>query len=403
MKETLNQAAQRLHALVWKRFIRLPYGHVLDYAGYGGENLYPTAAQCEADFPNPLGWWTCIENGAFFGGLYAGLLAEKYQKQPDEETKREIRTLLRGLFLLQDVSPVDGFIARGVADDGKSHYKLSSEDQVGPWVYGLWRVLESGAADQALCGEIRAHLLREINGLNRGGFAIPTEWGNFTWGSLAGGDFRGCAKLLGCVCAAYAASGDGEWLRLYERLAAERPDGVYTRLEICAHGCAPDMVRNPGLVQFWIFACAQEFLHVLATKDCASGEAFRRGLSGCAATAVRFLDDYKAFLAAPKYSFDIDWTKLGSLWRKTDTPTDGMNMALEQNRYWMRELVPARHAEHNLLGNALFACLICARAPERAVREQTARIFSDILDAVDWESLHLSYAFAAECVCYALF
>lgn len=404
MEQSLMRAAEKLHEIVWRKFIRMPYGHVLDYAPREGAagNLYPTPEQCENDFPNPMGWWTPVENGAFFTGLYAAALTEKYRRQPDEKTKSELLTLANGLFLLQDISEVDGFIARGVGTDGKSHYKLSSEDQVGPWVYGLWRVLDSGAADEALCDGIRRRLLREVGGLEKRGFAIPTEWGEHVWGSFAGSDFRGCAKLLGCVRAAYAASGDDAWRVLYEKLSAEKPDGIYTRREICANGLAPDMVRNNGLIQFWIFACSSEFLYALAESDTGAADAYRRGLSGSAATAVKFLEDYKKFAALPRQGFDIDWTGLSDLWRVPADPMDGMNMALEQNRVWMEKLVPERKAEHNILGNALFACLICARAPEKAVRDYAARTLSELIGAVDWEALNLSYAFVAESACLLL-
>lgn len=60
----------RLHRQVWDRFVRTPHGHILDYVGDRGEIYYPTPEQCESAIPNGLGWWTPIENGAFFTGLY---------------------------------------------------------------------------------------------------------------------------------------------------------------------------------------------------------------------------------------------------------------------------------------------------------------------------------------------
>lgn len=78
------------HDIVWKRFIRMPYGHLLDYAGKSGEAYYPTAEECKKCMPNSLGWWTPIENGAFFTGLYTYALIEKYHKSKDKKTAEEV-------------------------------------------------------------------------------------------------------------------------------------------------------------------------------------------------------------------------------------------------------------------------------------------------------------------------
>ena len=42
------------------------------------------------------------------------------------------------MFLLQDVGRVEGFIARGVADDGISHYPISAECQIFPWILAMY-------------------------------------------------------------------------------------------------------------------------------------------------------------------------------------------------------------------------------------------------------------------------
>ena len=70
-------------------------------------------------------------------------LMEKYEKNKDEKTAREIDILIKGMFLLQDVGTVEGFIARGVADDGKAHYPFSSEDQFTPFVIALYSYYKS--------------------------------------------------------------------------------------------------------------------------------------------------------------------------------------------------------------------------------------------------------------------
>ena len=68
---------ERLHKQVWSRFVRMPYGHLLDYADKNGQTVIPTAAECRGSVPNALAWGVSIENGGFFSGLYLYGLCEK--------------------------------------------------------------------------------------------------------------------------------------------------------------------------------------------------------------------------------------------------------------------------------------------------------------------------------------
>ena len=114
------------------------------------------------------------------------------------------------------------------------------------------------------------------------------------------------------------------------------------------------------------------------------------------------MDDYKKFAETPAKDFDIDWTKLDFMYRRAESPLDGMNLALEQNRYWMEKLVPARHGEHNILGNMLFACVMCLHTENDSIKKAASKKLAEMLEAVDFEKLNLSYAFVAECACIAL-
>src|SRR4051794_11665259 len=60
---------ERAHAEIWRRFID---GHdvLVDYTDYEGKFPCPTPAECRAGKPNALGWWSPIENGSMFNGMY---------------------------------------------------------------------------------------------------------------------------------------------------------------------------------------------------------------------------------------------------------------------------------------------------------------------------------------------
>jgi len=157
---------KKLHKIVWERFIRMPYGHLLDAADLNGDCFIPTAQECQNCIPNIMSYATAIADCAFFGGLYVYGLCEKYDRAPDAQTKKEIHILVDGLLLLCDIGKVDGFIARGVADDGITHYPTTTEDQVGPWLLGLWRTMHSSVADEALQEKIRPRLVRTLRGIS---------------------------------------------------------------------------------------------------------------------------------------------------------------------------------------------------------------------------------------------
>ena len=62
-------AAELAHSEIWRRFID-PLGIMIDFADMEGKVLLPTPEECRAGKPNALGWWSPIENGAMFNGLY---------------------------------------------------------------------------------------------------------------------------------------------------------------------------------------------------------------------------------------------------------------------------------------------------------------------------------------------
>ena len=211
---------KRLHDLVWSRFVRMPYGHILDYVGDDGEVIYPTAEWARRGIPNGMGWWTPIENGGFFTGLYAYSLIKEYDKYPSQKSKDEINILINGLFTLQDVARNEGFIARGVADDGVSHYPISSDDQLLPWVLAVWAYYNSNACVDKM--GTRSRLLRLLLALKRSNFVLPTDWDEASYdatGLASHSGWRSVTMLLFISRVLAEMSGDEEDLRAFENIA----------------------------------------------------------------------------------------------------------------------------------------------------------------------------------------
>ena len=391
-----NMDIQYLHDLVWRRFVRMPYGHVLDYADEKGRVFIPTAEECDKAVPNPLGWWTPIENGAFFTGVYLYSLIEAYEKSKDEKTRGEIDILVNGMFLLQDVGSVEGFIARGVADDGKSHYPFSSEDQFGPFVLALYRYYKSELCKNK--DEVKERLLRALVAVKNNGWNIPCDVEGLyfcSWGNSSA--WRGVCKLLFCARVIYELTGDEEDLRYYRTLGAERPaDGIFSRLEIASHGYSHDLVAFLGAKQNWICACAHLSLRELSRLDGEGSQYYKAGLKNNGITAVGIVDDIKKYDNS-KEGFDIDWRRINHLWEDYENNVSkGISVAYRESTFWHGEVVPHRKIEHGVLGNALFSALIAVTCGDKAIADSSLARLIKHCDHVDWENLHQSYAFVAE-------
>lgn len=387
---------ERLHHLVWSRFVRMPQGHLLDYADPNGETTIPTAQECARSMPNVLGWWTPIENGAFFGGLYAYALIEQYERTPDKKAAEEIQILIDGLKHLQDVSAVDGFIARGVADDGASHYPFSSEDQVVPWVLAMHAYLRS-----SLCktpNEIRERLLRTLRPMKENGWRVLTDVEGMLLGSWeASGSWRSAAKLLYCARVYSMLTEAPEDLQHYEALRDSAPaNGPLARKEVVAAGFAHDMVQFLSLRQPWIFLASHLGLKELAILDPENAAYYREGIRLDGVTAYRLIDEMKNY-DNETGGFDMDWRRLEPLWKPLGNSTrEAIDNAGAMGRVWSSEVVPHRHMEHSILGFSLFSGWIAVTCGDSPIETLAKKKLEENIPGIHWETLHLCYAFVAE-------
>lgn len=385
---------QDFHNEVWRRFVRMPYGHLLDYTNEQGDVIYPTPEQCEECQPNGLGYWTPIENCAFFTGLYATALIRQYCAAPDPVLQNEIETLIQGLYLLQDVGKCEGFIARGVGTDGKCHYPLSSEDQVMPWILAVYAYYQS-----PLCTDkdrVKARLLRVLYAIKTSDYSVPTEWegiSNSRWLPTKG--WRGVVKLLFSARLLALLSGDAKDLAAFHAFLTKKPaDAPYTRLEIVSHGFCHDMLNSYGK-QAWICICAHLCLRELIQLDAPNAAVYRQGLYYNGVTALGMIDDMNGFRAGEK--FDVDWTPLLSTWENVGRDTKAqIALGYRQAPVWKTEIVPARHAEHIVLGNSAYAAWIAVTSENGAVADLAYKKFLQNCENIPWASLHLPIAYAAE-------
>ena len=95
----LADAMEQANTRLANEFVYGP-GLLMDYVG-----PMPTPEEVARAFPNAMGWWTPVENGAMFTGQWMPAVV---QRGDAALAKR----LADGLLKLSEVSDVPGFIAR---------------------------------------------------------------------------------------------------------------------------------------------------------------------------------------------------------------------------------------------------------------------------------------------------
>ena len=168
-----TQPLEEAHYQLWSKFVGND-GIVLDYVGE-----LPNAKDVKDGYPNYLSWWTPIENGAKFTGLYLAAMCRRAEISKSGEDKKKAEKLFSGLMKCASCSDVSGFIARGFASDGRSHYPCGSEDQTIPWLYGMYVYYKSSIASESARAAIREKFMQVCNALEKNKWNCPCD-GKFT-------------------------------------------------------------------------------------------------------------------------------------------------------------------------------------------------------------------------------
>ncbi len=236
VERTAAAAAEQAHAEIWRRFIDR-HGVMIDFADFDGSVSLPTPEECRAGKPNALGWWSPIENGPMFNGLYMDAAVNRWRHTRADADAAKARRLMEALLLLASVSEVRGMVARGVSTDGKAHYPMGSNDQMSPWFLGLWRYLDADLATPAERTRITAKLIEVADAIVKLNWAIPAEPPFNKRGSFAGFEFDSAPRLLFVCKLMHAVTGDAKWDTRYRTALAEAggPEKL-TRMQICERG-----------------------------------------------------------------------------------------------------------------------------------------------------------------------
>jgi hypothetical protein len=236
-------AAEQAHTEIWRRFID-KFGIMIDFADMDGSVSLPTPEELREGKPNALGWWAPIENGAMFNGLYMDAAINRWKRTQSAEDAAKARKLMAGLLLLNSISEVKGFVGRGVAADGKSHYPMGSNDQTLPWFLGLWRYWASDLATAEEKQRIAKHLVETAEVIAAMKWQMPAEQPFGKRGGFGGFSFDSSPRLLFTCKALHQVTGDAKWDKLYRDALVERGGKEQrTRLEICEQGMVFEYAR----------------------------------------------------------------------------------------------------------------------------------------------------------------
>lgn len=400
--ETPQAAVDKAHNEIWRRFID-EYNILVDFTLLNGSFARPTPEECRDSKPNGLGWWTPVENGSMFNGLYMDAAINRWKLSGLPEDKEKARRLMTGLTRLASLSDTTGFIARGVATDGKTPYPMGSNDQTMPWLYGMWRYVREGLATAEERERIVAKLMEVARALESSDWRMPCAGPHSPApfrGTFAGFKWEFAPRLLFLLKAAHQLSGEDHWDELYQQALKERGGEPATdRLAICREG----MVFHSKTPESWTGApgvCALRGLWEMETAP-AVKDAYMQGLRASAQLAAESLPIYREFNNEGQQPFSHDWRLLNEWWKPQHSEAEAVEVAMAQVKELGR-LSPRRYQEFRFVREPLFAAWIVTLCPDRALLEQHRALISEVLAHYDYSRLYYSQFFPAEAAWYRL-
>ena len=390
-------AVEQAHQQLWEHRVDA-HGIIYDFLGD-----LPTPEDCALGKPNAIGWWSPIEDGPMFTGLYLPAACERARRSGDAADKTNARRLAQGLMKCASVSDVPGFIARGVGTDGNCHYPLGSDDQTHPWFLGLHAFCMSDIpSDEERRGIISK--MREVaDVLESSGWRCPADGafkGGFR-GGYRGHLFRDAVRYLHLLKVMHQVTQDDIWLERYQKALAERPpNSSETRVQICAEGYARDReaIQHIDDHQQWIYVGSQAALAGLVAMetDASLRAQYRAGLDANAQSSLRSLEVYRDFDNHDTKVFgNTDWRAVYSTWFPQPTQAEAERLARISDA---TKKGARKSYEQRFMQNPLAAAAIAALAGDGTGREAIELAIRHY----DYSKIKMSTFFFAECAYYAL-
>ena len=389
-------AVDQANRELWGKFID-KYGIVNNFVGER-----PTPFDCRLSRPNAFGWWTPIEDGAFYTGNYLVATCKRAEFTQSDTDRDKARILAQGLLRLASVSDVPGFIARGVSTDGKTHYPIGSNDQSFPWFYGLYTYYKTDIPSSKEKEIIKKKIVEVVDAIRLNNWRFPSD-GTFT------GDYRDSnldnrfldVPLYLCMLRVmFEITSDESWLNWYHRALNQKPEGAeMTRAEICSEGIQYD-VKRMGLSEkgtyLWICVAKQAALAELSKleKDESIRSYFSKGLNRNREFVMKFANNFSEFDNHDSKVFgNTNWRECYPYWHPQFTLEDAISVAgMREN-----EKIGRRKAyEREFATTPLAAASIIALAEQ----PNDFKLIEKVVSHYDYSKLYLSEFLYAEYAFY---
>lgn len=394
------EAVASAHREIWRRFVDT-HGIMLDFTALDGTVTYPTPDECRDGKPNALGWWSPIENGAMFNGLYMDAAVRRWERTRSAEDANKARRLMEGLLKLNSISEVKGFVGRGVSTDGRSHYPMGSNDQTLPWLVGLWRYWQSELATPDEKTQIARHLVETVEEIVKLDWKMPAEAPFGTRGSFNGFHFDEVARMLFTLKLMQSVSGGEKWLAMYRtELARRGGEKMLTKLEIAEAGMSFFYAK----IHNWTSCTAVSALRGLweLENDAMLKAAYARGLTASAKLAAESLPLATQFEPLDNSVFNQDWrASMLPLWKPQRTEQEAVTLAEQQLREFMKTS-PRRQKETAFIREPTSAAWIVTLCPDADVVNQHRADIERVLTRYDYSRLYYSTFFWVECAWWRL-
>lgn len=405
-QKSVEQSIEQANQELWENFID-KYGIIRDFVGET-----PTPEDCALGRPNAIGWWSPIENGPFFTGLYLSAACERAQRSGKKIDREKARRLANGLLKCASVSDVAGFVTRGVGTDGKCHYPLGSVDQTIPWYLGLYSYIKSDIPTPQHRKLVMDKLHEVTASLNSLDWKLPCDGqfkGEFR-GDLKSNNYLEVTTYLFVLRMMHELFQEPVWLDQYQTALFEHPRGsieqpsgsAKTRLDICADGYLSDSIvfnnSNFDKRQLWIYVKNQATLaHLIVIENNEKIKKFyRTGLKKNAENALNVIGEYKKFDNNDAKTFGhANWREGYSTWFLQKTQEDAEKLARTGNK---EKLGTRKDYERTFMTNPLAAAAIIALAGDTA----NSGIIEQVISHYDYSRLNISEFFFAEVAYYSL-
>lgn len=396
LADTPEQAAQKAHDEIWKRFVD-EYDLVLDYTGLDGKIIRPTPEDCREMKPSALSWGVPNEDGPMFNGLYLDALCTRWKLTQDEGIRAKARRLIDGLLRVSTIGKTPGFIARGIATDGKTTYPLGSNDQSTPWHYGIYRFLTDGLATPEEKTKLTAAFIEQMTILDKNGWKMPTDGPPCPYrGDFLKPTWEGVPRILFSLKAMYHFTGDESWQKRYLESANEKVGkNQRARIDFCREGMVFDPGQGPR--HSWTGSEGVVCLRALweMEKDPALKAIYAEGLRHSAELSAKSLSLIEKFDVNGTEVFNIDWRVMNEAWKPQTSEKDAVDVAVAGLRVQGRHS-PRLHIEKDYLREPCFAAWVVSLCPDSAYVEPHREAIEKVITHYRFDKAHLSQFFPVE-------